>query len=461
MSVIPALTPRALPSTGEDFVGEATGPRACTHGKSMKRYRLKHLALTAVALAWASPQAIHPTPAQAAAPAAAPNWGEGGVPIFEIDPTWPKIPAQFKVGFGTAVVGDSKGHVWILSRPRRLPKEDQPFAAPPVMEFDQAGNYIQGWGGKSGPGYQWPSNEHGLYVDEKGFVWLQGNADGRSNNPGNGPDDNQILKFTSDGNFVMAIGKTGEKGSNANEILRGATGIAVSYKNNEVYVSDGYGNSRIVVYNATTGAFLRSWGAYGHVPLDMDKRPARSALRPDPWAAVSEVLQQFGSPIHDVKISNDGLLYAADRGNKRIQVFTTEGKFLTEQFNGPDLRDIQVRGLAFSPDSDQRFLYVSGTPDAWVLNRKTLEVLGTIKTVPEGAPQGVTGVSNIGHLLGTDTSGNLYSPGSLSTIFGKTQGAFKYVLKGYTPRAPCCQPPRNIDPKSINTGVVEGVVVAD
>src|SRR5258705_5606234 len=107
----------------------------------------------------------------------------------------------------------------------------------------------------------------------------------------------------------------------------------------------------------------------------MARRPARAALKQAPWTAVSEVLQQFGSPMHDVKVSNDHLLYAADRGNKRVQVFTPDGKFLTEQFVGTDLEDLQVRGLAFSPDPDQRFLYVGGTPDAWILNRRMLEIL--------------------------------------------------------------------------------------
>src|SRR5579862_4548756 len=148
----------------------------------MKGNRLIIFALAAVALLWVVPHALKPAAVQAAS-SEAPHWGEGGVPQFKIDPNWPKIPSKWKVGFGSAVVGDSKGNVWILSRPRRLPKEDRASAAPPVMEFDQAGNFIQGWGGQSGPGYQWPSNEHGLFVDSKGFVWVEGNADGKSNNP--------------------------------------------------------------------------------------------------------------------------------------------------------------------------------------------------------------------------------------------------------------------------------------
>jgi hypothetical protein len=419
----------------------------------MKGNRLIIFALAGVALLWVILHSFKPAAVQAA-PSEAPHWGVGGVPQFKIDPNWPTIPSKWKVGFGSAVVGDSKGNVWVLSRPRRLSKEDQSSAAPPVMEFDQSGKFIQGWGGKSGPGYQWPSNEHGLFVDSKGFVWIQGNSDGKSNNPDGLPNDNEVLKFTNDGKFVMKIGQSGQTGSNSTHVLKGATDIFVNPKNNEVYVSDGYGNSRIMVFNAETGAFIRMWGAYAHAPLDMPLRPARSAPKLDPWSAVSEVLQQFGSPMHDVKVSNDQLVYVADRGNKRLQVFTPDGKFLTEQFVGPDLPDLQVRGLAFSNDPDQKFLYVGGTPDAWILNRRTLEILGTIKTVPKG-PVGQTGTSNIGHLLGTDSNGNLYTAAELSQAFGKTQGAYKYTLTGYSPTVPCCQAPRNISAAAGSTGATD------
>jgi hypothetical protein len=416
----------------------------------MKGSRLIILASAVIALVWAIPRTFNPAAVQGAT-LEAPHWGVGGVPQFKVDPSWPKVPTKWKAGFGSAVFGDSKGNVWVLTRPRRLPKEERANAAPPVMEFDQAGNFIQAWGGESGPGYQWPSNEHGIFVDSKGFVWIQGNADGKQNNPDGLPNDNQILKFTNDGKFVMAIGQSGQTGSNSTHVTKGATDIFVNSKTNEVFVSDGYGNQRIIVFNADTGAFVRQWGAYGHTPLDMDKRPARAALKLDPWTAVSEVLQQFNSPMHDVKISNDQLVYVADRGNKRVQVFTTDGKFLQEQFIGPDLPDLQARGLALSNDPGQRFLYVGGTPQAWILNRRTLEILGNVKIIPGNGTVGQSGTSNIGHFLGVDTNGNLYSAAELSTAFGKTQGAYKYTLTGYSPTVPCCQAPRSINPAAAST----------
>src|SRR5438876_10507183 len=310
----------------------------------MRKIRLIVFIFAAIAvlvLLSLSPRSIRPALGQAAS-IEAPHLGEGGLPQFERDPNFPKVPSKWRMGFGSDVAVDAQDHIWILSRPHTLahPRSTPPdlvsVPAPPVMEFDTDGNFIQAWGGQSGPGYQWPSNEHGIHIDYKGFVWILGNADGMSNNPANLPNDNQILKFTKAGKFVMAIGKSGQTGSNATEVLRGASGLRFYAKTNELFVSDGYGNNRIMVYDADTGKFKRMWGAYGNKPLDEAARPPRSKLSPIPWVAVSEVLQQFASPVHDVIISDDGLVYVADRGNKRVQVFTPDGKFIEEQFVGLD-----------------------------------------------------------------------------------------------------------------------------
>src|ERR1700692_2087621 len=385
------------------------------------------------------PRFAHPVSAQVAS-IEAPHIGEGGLPQFQVDPIFPKLPSKWRMGFGSAVAIDDKDHVWILSRPRGVahPRSAAPdftsTPAPPVIEFDNDGNFIQGWGGESGPSYQWPSNEHSITVDYKGFVWIVGNADGERDDPANLPNDNQILKFTKEGKFVMAIGKSGQTGSNKTEVLRGATGLRYYSKTNELFVSDGYGNSRVMVYDADTGKFKRMWGAYGNKPLDMVARPPRSKLSEIPWVGVAEVLQQFGSPVHDVDISNDGLVYVSDRGNKRVQVFTPEGKFVAEQFVGLDSKwYLQARSTAFSPD--QRFLYVGGTPVVYILNRKTLEVLGSF----------VTGESQEhppGHQIAADHKGNIYVvQAELTGADGASggTGAYKFVFKGYSPVTKCCQ----------------------
>src|SRR6266567_3150767 len=318
--------------------------------RPMKRNSLIGFVLAGVVLLWMLPRTFRLVYAQSGSArsgsAQAPHWGEGGVPQFQFDPDFPKVPSKWKLRFVSSVAGDSQGNVWIISRPRNVKSDESSTPAPPVMEFDSNGNFVRGWGGEGGPEYQWPSNEHGISVDYKGFVLIIGNADSKSNNPARLPNDNQILKFTKEGKFVMAIGRNNQTGSNATEVLRGATNMYVYPKTNELFVSDGYGNSRVMVYDADTGKFKRMWGAYGHKPLDMDQRPPRSKPKDDPWLAVSEVLQQFGSPVHDLKVSSDGLVYVADRGNKRVQLFTTDGKFLTEQFLGLDLPGESVGGLA-------------------------------------------------------------------------------------------------------------------
>ncbi len=368
----------------------------------------------------------------------APHIGEGGIPLFEFDKTFPKLPAAWTAGGSVSAVAidEQTGHVWYLTRPRALAKGTSKAATPPpVLEFDAAGNYIRGWGGQSGPGYNWPSNEHGMSIDSKGFVWIAGNFDTTTTNPDNAsteklPSDSQILKFTKDGKFVMAIGKPGLVGSNKTDVPRGATNTYYNEKTNELWVADGYGNSRVIVYDADSGKMKRMWGAYGKPPLDMADRPARKPPAADPWVAVSEVLQQFQSPIHDVKIANDGLVYLADRGNKRVQVFTQEGKFVAEQFVGLDSRfPLQARAAAFSPD--QRFLYLGGSPETWILNRRTLEVLGSI---PLG--NGISG-ERIGHTINVDKAGNLYLVQATTTgLDGKTPNSFGAVrlnFKGYSP----------------------------
>ncbi len=359
----------------------------------------------------------------------APHIGEGGVPLFERDKSWPKLPAAWNAGasVSAAAVDPQNGHIWLLTRPRSLPKETPATAIPlPVIEFDAAGNYIKGWGGQSGPGYAWPGTEHGLNIDSKGFMWIVGTTDSSNAAPNSPnakvPNDSQILKFTKDGKFVMAIGKPGMVGNNKTDVLRGASNTYYHEKTNELYVSDGYGNSRVIIFDADSGKMKRMWGAYGKTPLDMVDRPARKPPAADPWVAVSEVLQQFGSPLHDVKVSNDGFVYAADRGNKRVQVFTPDGKFIAEQFVGLNSAyPLQVRSLNFSPD--QRFMYLGGTPVTYILNRRTLEVLGEAPSSSD----------LIGHSAVVDNAGNLYLVQAQARTKESPFGAEKYAFKGYSP----------------------------
>ena len=358
----------------------------------------------------------------------APHIGEGGLPQFAEERGWLKLPAKWRLGNTSAVSVDARGHVWVLHRPRTLPENLRAMAAPPVLEFDAAGNFVQGWGGprlaSSGQAaYEWPENEHGLHVDPKGFVWVVGNAM---------PQDGQILKFTNAGRFVMQIGKSGQTGGNTTQFLLGASGLRVHPKTNELFVSDGYGNSRVMVYDAGTGAFKRMWGAYGRKPIDPPSIAIGAPTSPTSQipAGIAERLQHFKT-VHDVALSNDDLVYIADRGNKRIQVFTLDGKYVAQQFVGLDSPEYQqARSTAFSPDPQQRFLYVAGSPVIYILNRKTLEILGEFVI---GAAQ----ANPPGHQIAADQRGNIYAPQAAQTgPDGKGGGSTvqKFAFTGFSPR---------------------------
>ena len=130
--------------------------------------------------------------------------------------------------------------------------------APPVLEYNQAGDLVQSWGGP-GTGYHWPDSNHGITVDHKGNVWIGGN----------GQKDTEILKFTNTGKFLMQLGTYGvHNGSNDTENFWMPTKIFEDPAANEVYISDGYGNRRVIVFDEDTGKFKRLWGAYGKKPDD-------------------------------------------------------------------------------------------------------------------------------------------------------------------------------------------------
>ena len=109
-----------------------------------------------------------------------------------------------------------------------------------MLQFDSAGNLLRSWGGK-GAGYDWPVQEHGIFVDGEGNVWLAGN-DGK---------DHQILKFSPDGKFLQQLGKPGKsEGSNSPAQLGRPAHMVVDA--GELFVADGYGNRRVAVFDART-----------------------------------------------------------------------------------------------------------------------------------------------------------------------------------------------------------------
>lgn len=352
-------------------------------------------------------------------------------PSFAVDATWPKpLPNRWIIGAVAGVAVDSKNHVWIVHRPSTLqPNETRSIwrAAPPVLEFDPQGDLVSSWGGP-GAGYEWPDLEHGIYVDDDGYVWLGGG----------GEKDAQILKFTREGKFVMQIGRKGRSGgSNDTDNLGGAANLTVDAAANELYVADGYVNHRVIVFDATTGAYKRHWGAYGKKPDDgyftqAGERlpspfsgPVQHENRPSNYDPDGPPPPQFRI-VHAVRLSRDGLVYVCDRTNDRIQVFRKDGAFVKEAFVArKTLGSGSVWDIAFSPDARQTYLLVpDGTnQQIWVLNRDTLQVVSAFGHAGRWAGQ-FYGAHNIA----ADSSGNLYIT---ETYEGKR--VQKFVYKGLAP----------------------------
>lgn len=336
-----------------------------------------------------------------------------GIPTFRVDQNWPQVPTQWRLGDVSSIAIDAQDNAWLLHRPRTLSPDEAGMAAPAVLGFDSEGNFLDAWGG-AGDGYEWPQREHGLHIDYRGFAWLGGNNCPARNLPGLEPvADDQLLKFTLDGEFVMQLGRSNASGGNSDsENLHEPADAFVHPATNELFVADGYGNHRVAVFDADTGVFKRMWGAFGNVPEDDDHCPNLS---------LDSVPDGPGPPqlsvVHAIRVSNDGMVYVADRENRRVQVFTLGGEFIDQIIRG----DIPfARNLALSPDPEQRFLYVGGGAGIMVFDRRTLEALTTI----DG-----DGVIGPGHQIQTDSQGNLY-------IAATGAGFQRLIFAGLSPAAP-------------------------
>jgi NHL repeat-containing protein len=346
----------------------------------------------------------------------------GGVPRFEPDPLWSELlPNNWVTGAVGGVAVDSHDNLWVFHRPASIPDGEKAASlnppqaeccvpAPPVLEFGPDGQFLRAWGGP-GAGYEWFTTEHGIFVDDDDNVWLSGSA----------KEDNHILKFTSAGKFVLQIGHAGKNtGSNDRENLGGPAGLFVH--RNELFVADGYFNHRVIVFDATTGAYKRHWGAYGKAPADDYSFPPRAELVQGPPP------QQFNNPVHAVVVSNDDLVYVADRTNNRLQVFRLDGTFVKEAFIARNTLQAEgtVHHFALSPDDAQRFLYVvDGSNKAVrVLDRQSLEIVGK---VGGRAGHNAREFFHI-HSAAVDSKGNLFL-GEVNT----GQRYYRYAFKGAEP----------------------------
>jgi hypothetical protein len=350
--------------------------------------------------------------------------------------------------FGTAVAADAFGN----ARPDG-PIAERGLPAPAVMQFDQEGNLLTAWGGPEvhdganwawpeplwtnadGVECEWPAGEHGIFVDDEGMIYIASNGSGDGSTSSGGNDqgwDGHILKFTPDGECVMQIGAPLGEGSAAdladsNATDGGANGTPQLFRpanmhvhEDELFIADGYGNRRIVVVDRNTGEYRRHWGAYGAVSVD-DAIPGPFA---EDRPAEENLPAVFRTPVHCVRIADDGLIYVCDRVNNRIQVFdmsvgTDETctdpaqepdngcGFVMERFIRADtLGNGSVWDIAMSPDEEQSCLHqADGTnQQVYTLHRPTLEVLDAF-----GGSGRMAGLFHWIHDIAADSQGNLYT----------------------------------------------------
>jgi DNA-binding beta-propeller fold protein YncE len=343
-------------------------------------------------------------------------------PRFEVDPMWPKpLPNHWVMGNVIGVGVDAQDHIYIIHRgagslePKEIyaaanpPASECCLPAPPVLEFDAEGNLVKSWGGpKPGAPYEWPESNHGITPDAKGNLWIGGN----------GGNDGHILKFTKDGTFIKQFGFAyASAGSNDSWAFNKVAKISIDDAANEAYISDGYGNHRVVVIDMDTGKFKRYWGAYGSKP---DDTPLGN-YNPD-----APIAKQFRTPVHCAEPSKDGMVYVCDRPNDRIQVFTKDGKFVKETQVAKNTRgDGSVWDIAFSRDAEQKYFYLAdgANEKIRIFDRKALTELTSFG---DGGRQ--PGQFYAVHSIATDSKGNVYT-----TETYRGQRVQKFVYKGLAP----------------------------
>lgn len=363
------------------------------------------------------------------------------VPKFEVDPTWPKtpLPNQWTFGETGGISVDPTNHIWVAHRPWTIWGRELAAvtgegecckAAPSIIEFDQAGNVVQSWPelqqfkaapgtqvgqshprvgpegallweSKPGPYGDWGRREHTVIVDGKNNVWVAND------------ESHVIYKFTREGKHILTIGeKDKTNGSNDTKRLGRPAGLVVDDAANELFVSDGYTNRRVIVFDTETGAYKRHWGAYGNKPDDA-KMPDY-----DPKAPPSK---QFDTA-HGIALAKDGKVYLADRGNNRVQVFDKSGKFLQEGIVAKETVDVgSVYGVTVSPT--QKWLYINdgSAGKIRILNRDTLQEVGSFGSQGRHAGQFLSC-----HSMTVDQQGNIY----VAESRGRRIQRFKLVSGG-------------------------------
>lgn len=209
---------------------------------------------------------------------------------YELVKNWPDLPKDFHLGNPTGINIDTNQNIVVFCRAdRKWPligkMPNKPIQDKTILIIDKdSGKIIESWGNNL---FIMP---HGLKVDKQNNIWVTDVGL------------NQIFKFTENGKLLMKLGEAGVAGSDSLHFDK-PTDIAIA-NDGSFYVSDGYGNSRIVKFSAT-GKYLFEWGKKGNKE------------------------GEFNIP-HGISLDNLGNVYVADRENNRIQVFTPNGEFIKQ-----------------------------------------------------------------------------------------------------------------------------------
>jgi hypothetical protein len=348
-----------------------------------------------------------------------------GAPIFRVDPFWPQpLPNRWSMQQVTGLYVEQKNdHIWFLNRGAAAdgdeigggdnpPRIDCCVRAPEVIELDPEGNVVSSWGG---PGYipQWPTALQTIIADRQGNIWIGGTA----------PQDS-ILKFSHDGKLLWDFDHRPPKGSpplkennQQTDILASKGRFNLDEDAREIYLINW---KRVLVFDMDTGAFKRGWGGHGMPLSEISNDP----IPPYKWTgAAPPDEKQFVPDLHFAEISKDKLVYVGERGQDRIEVFTTEGKFVKEFYVSPNTpsRGEDCGGLppntkmppcgttykmVFSKDPEQKYMYVAdGTNNhVWILDRSTGKTLGSF-----GSNGKYAGQLHWINAVGVDSKGNIYT----------------------------------------------------
>jgi DNA-binding beta-propeller fold protein YncE len=333
------------------------------------------------------------------------------VPLFEVDPFWPKpLPNHWLIGSAVGLAVDDQDRIHLVHRTdsfnRRTeigaatdpPTGDCCVPAPAVLVFNSDGTLAAHWGDPEALP-EWPVASHRVALDATGNLWIGGVGDG----------DVAIRTFSADGRHL----RTGSARMQP-------TAVAVDRRSGEVFVADAAAR-QVVVLDASTGNVKRSWGAYG--------RPADATVQPPAYAAGTQPAQQFRNAFC-IKLSNDSHVYVCDRESNRVQVFRTDGSFVSEKVIAPaTLGEGAVWDVAFSADAAQQFLYVADGSNmrVHVLDRRSLELLTSFGN---GGRQ--PGQFYAVHSIAVDSRGNVYTA---ETYEGKRIQKFNFRGLGPAPSA--------------------------